>query len=227
MKKILIFFSLILFAYISFSQANTGFTIGSNFSTYTGDSTTLPFNNIKPGLNTGIFWDINSGYKTYIQIGGFYSQQGARYKQEYFTFGNKVTYLIRHNVDYINIPISWKQIWGDWFTILGLYGEFAIVSKSKWTETDEYADTIIYKVGDYQSFTNELRTFDAGIKLAMGIQVPISSQNDFTLSVAYNHGFLCVNPNTNRVENKMFNRFFTVNLGIIISRNNYKYKSRR
>lgn len=227
MKKIIILSFVFITSFSAFSQSNTGFTVGSNFAYLTGDSTSLPFNGIKPGVYAGLFWDINTGYKTYIEIGGFYSQQGAKYKREFFDFGSKVTQVKIHNIDYIKVPIMWKQIWGDWYTTVGLYGEIAAISNSYWIETIEEADKIDKTKDTIQSFTNQLRLYDSGINFGIGVQMPISTQYDFFFNVAYNHGILAINPDVLRIEDKMYNRFFTVNVGIIINGSNYKYKSRR
>ncbi|MBN2892809.1 MAG: hypothetical protein JXL97_13150 [Bacteroidales bacterium] len=228
MKRIFtIVIAIIISSLSSFSQSNTGFTVGSNFSLLTGDSTSLPDAIIKPGFYGGMFWDINTGYKTYIQIGGFYSQQGGKYKYEYFDFGKKITRTINNKIDYVKIPLMWKQVWGDWYTSIGLYGEIAAVSNSVWTERTQNVDTFFIKSDTLQSFTNDLRLYDTGFKLALGVQFPINSQYDFFMNIAYNHGFLAINPKAFRIENKMYNRFFTINVGIIINSNSYKYRSRR
>ena len=227
MKKIIIL-SFIFFASIAtYSQSNTGFTVGSNFAFLTGDSTSLPFSSIKPGVYAGLFWDINTGYKRYMQIGAFYSQQGVQYKEEFFGFGTKTTNLKVHKIDYVKIPILWKQVWGDWYTSVGMYGEIAARSNSYWKITEETAGEITDTSMLIQSFTNELRLYDAGLALGLGIQTPLTTQYDFFLNVGYNHGILAVNPKVLRIENKMYNRFFTVNVGLIINSKNYKYKSRR
>ncbi len=227
MKKTLIIAIIIFSTLSSFSQSSKGFSVGSNFAYLTGDSSSLPFSNIKPGLYAGMFWDINTGYKTYIQIGGYYSQQGVRYKNEFFDFGKKITQIKRHNIDYFKIPILWKQVWGDWYTSLGMYGEFAVHSRSIWIEKTETANDLDVKRDTLTSFTNELRLYDTGLNIAIGLQTPISPQYDFFINVAYNIGLLAINPTVLRVENKMYNRFFTINVGIIINSGTYKYRSRR
>ena len=166
-------------------------------------------------------------YKSYIQIGGYYSQQGVQYRYQFFDFGKKVTQIKVHKIDYGKIPIILKQSWGDWYTTIGLYAEFAVNSKSYWKEKTETEDSIHTETQEFYSFTNELRLYDAGLALGIGGQFAMSKQYDFFFQIGYNNGFFAVNPTTIRTQNKMYNRFFTVNVGIIINKNTYKYKSRR
>ena len=226
MKKIVLISFFFIATLTSFSQTNKGFSVGSNFAFLTGDSIDLPMNHMKSGIYAGVFWDITTGYKTYIQIGGFFSQQGAQYKNEYFDYGKKVTQIIKYKIDYIKIPISWKQVWGDWYTVLGLYGEFAVNSNAIWKEKIETATDLNIETDTLQSFTNNLRFYDTGVNLSIGVQTPLSNQYDFFFNVAYNHGLLAINPSTFLVHNKMSNRFFSISVGIILRGDKYKYRSR-
>lgn len=227
MKKIIIIIIFSFFISETFSQANMGFLAGSNFSYYTGDSTSVPLSGLKPGFTGGIFWDISTQYKTYIQIGGLYSSQGAIYKHESFDFGKKVVKIEKFNIGYIKIPLSWKQIWGDWYTTIGGYGQIAVNPKANWIIRKEYTDTIIESSNVLQSFLNDLRTYDAGVNLGIGIQIPLATQYDFFMKASYSHGLFPINQSAIRVEDKIYNRYFTVSFGIIINNNTYKYKSRR
>ncbi len=225
MKKIVIIF--ITFIAISTtvkSQVNTGFEVGANYAFLTGDSTSIKLYQLKPGIYTGIFWDITTSYKNYIQIGGFISQQGVKYKREYFNFSEKITDINKHNIIYLKIPITWKQMWGDWYTSLGMYGELAVASKSRWIKMIGVADSTSVKKGPLQSFTNKLRQFDAGLNLSVGTQIPLNRNFDIFFKASYNHGFLFVNTETHRVENRLYNRFFTTSVGLIINKNRYKYR---
>ncbi len=226
MKKIIVI--LITFFAVSNAvnaQVNTGFEVGSNFAFLAGDSTSIKLYHPKPGIYTGIFWDISTGYKNYIQIGGFLSQQGVRYKKEHLKFGKRITDTKRHNIYYIKIPVMWKQSWGDWYTSFGAYGELAAIADSKWTKTIQTADSVFKDKGNIQSFSNHLRQFDTGLSLAFGAQVPLGGDFEFFFKIAYNHGLLAINSKTNRIENKLYNRFFTASVGVIINKS--KYKRRR
>lgn len=229
MKKIIATISILLTLGVSmYGQANIGLNLGCNLSYLKGDSVSLlQFKQIKPGINAGVFWEIRTAYKTYIQIGGYYSQQGGYYKKEYFKWGKKITESKKHRIDYIKIPITWKQMWGDWYTALGVYGEIAAVSKSTWRIKEESSIEIQDTGNVLQSFTNELRLYDMGLKLEIGVQIPLSNKTDMFISAGYNLGMLAINPKTIRIENKMYNRMFTLNTGIIFNRRSTKYRKRR
>lgn len=221
------------------AQTSTGFTIGSNFSYLTGDKIKSerneklkPIKNLKPGLSVGIFWDIKSGYRTYIQIGGIYSQQGDLFKTENFQYNNdtlgiileKYTYKIKNVVNYIKVPLIWKQSWGDWQTYIGLYGAFALQAKSKYTAIHKFADTTIRESNPLHSFTYNLRTIDVGLSLGLGVQLPLNNRTDYFIKFGYEHGFIALNPKTARKEEKMYNRLFSISFGIIINKKGYRYK---
>ena len=207
-----------------FSQTNKGFTIGTNFAYLTGDSTSLPFSGIKPGLYGGMFWDISTGYDSFIEIGGLFSHQGVKYKNQYFDYGEKVTQTKTHNISYVKVPILWKQTWGDWYTSIGIYGEFKIRAKTITLIKTETATTVKTDTFYPTNFTNELRLYDVGFNFAIGIQTPISAKHEVFANLSYNIGLFALNPEVIRVENKMYNRFFTLNVGIIKKATRYNFR---
>lgn len=232
MKKIITSILLIISFIISYSQTPLGLSIGSNFSYLTIDTASIaPMKYGKPGMFGGIFWDVPSGYKSFVEIGLFYSLQGAQFKSISFVYNDstsitqKKIYTKNNNIHYLKIPIGWKQSWGDWYTKLGVYGEIAAYKTSKVNVYYESPDTAYYERPSFEnSFAHNLRAFDIGLNLSMGVQFSISPRLDFFLDAEYNLGFLNLTPNVVNSGNKMYNRFFTLNTGIIFNKSKYKYR---
>lgn len=231
MKKIITSILLITLFIISYSQTPIGFTVGSNFSYLTIDSSrTAPMKYGKPGTFGGLFWDVPTGYKAFVEVGFFYSLQGAQFKSIKFSYNQhtlisqKETYIKNYNIHYIKMPILWKQSWGDWYTKLGVYGEIAAYKTAKWNIYTEPIDTITPSEGHENSFVDNLRAFDIGLNLSMGVQFNITPRLDFFLNAQYNMGFLNLTPQEMISGNKMYNRFFTLSTGIIFNKSKYKYR---
>ena len=210
----------------SFSQTYVGFTSGLNIASLSGDNAKFDKKISRKGLYEGILFDIRIAYQTYMQVGGFYSQQGIQYKSVFFDYGKKVSYSVKNNLDYIFVPITWKQMWGEVYTKIGGYGEVAFMGKSKWKRLEEFADTAITTNGTYNSFTNELRRYDIGILFAVGIQIPISDQFDVYFEASYKLGFFPIDNVAYRPEEVMRNRFFTLNVGVILFGKKSRYATR-
>ena len=232
MKKILLSMIILTLWLNSLAQSQMGFSFGGNLSYLTIDSSSLPIKYTKPGINAGIFWNIKTGYKQYIEIGGFYSQQGALFKNEYF-FNNmdsmtteKIIATTNSNISYIKIPLVWKQVWGDWYTKLGLYGEMKTFAKSSWAVEHIRIDTNYTERGVYSSFSRNMRQYDMGLDMEIGVQFQISNQYDFFINTAYNMGVLAINPDELDNANRMYNRFFTISIGIIVAGNKNSYRRR-
>ncbi len=232
MKKIIIIGIITIVSLNVKSQSQTGFTLGSNLSYLTIDSSSLPIKYTKPGIFAGIFWDIKTGYKQYIEIGGFYSQQGALFKNEYFynntdsMMTEKIIEKTVSNVSYLKIPLVWKQSWGDWYTKLGIYGETKAFAKSSWSIEHFRLDTTFTERGVYSSFSNNMRQYDMGLDMEIGVQFQISNQYDFFINTGYNMGFLAINPDEVDNANRMYNRFFTINVGFIVAGSKNSYRRR-
>ncbi|MEA3452480.1 MAG: outer membrane beta-barrel protein [Bacteroidota bacterium] len=230
MKKIIILtISIILFQF-SYSQNHFGLTAGSNFSYLTTDSSSLPIKYGKPGPYGGIFWNITNGYNSYVEVGAYYSLQGAQFKSENFVNNTdslkteKYTFTINSNIHYLKIPVVWKKTYGDWYTKLGFYGEIALLKTSKWEKNHLFLDTNYSETGTYGSFAENLRVYDMGLTMALGVQFSITNNIDFFLNFEYNLGFLNLTPNEIVQQNKMYNRFFTISTGIIFNKTKYKYR---
>lgn len=250
-----IFISFIAFT-ISISlnaQTYTGISVGSNFSYLTGNLNTInqpeniiPQNILKPGVHLGMFWNIRSGYNGYIEVGGFISQQGALYKHQSFITDSytdtnssvihtevaKYTYKINQNIYYFKVPFVWKQMWKDWYTKIGFWGDYALsLRKStfeyEWTSTKEFSRIIITESDIQKSFELNKRFFDVGLTFGLGVQLPINRKNDFFFDVNYNHGLIAMNTDAIGEDDKMMNRYFTVTTGIVFGKDKYKIPTRR
>jgi hypothetical protein len=227
-KKIFNIIIILLFSQLTNSQSFTGFNIGSNFSTLTGDSAKLPTQNFKMGFNIGLTWDIQTVYESYIQLGLLFSQQGSIDKDEYFEYGYKYTHKIYRNVDYIKLPLQWKQKWGDFYTTIGFFGAFTPNPTSKWIKSWEYNNNLISDTGYYASFNNYTRSIDIGGTFSLGFQIPFNKKFDYFISLGLNRGLLAINTNTKNIENKMYNLYFTISTGLITVPNKmYTYKKKR
>jgi hypothetical protein len=221
-----------IFSNLIYAQNKVGITFGSNISYLTTDSSSVPLSYSKLGPNIGIFWNFPSGYQTYIEVGAYYSLQGAKFKSEQFIIdrdSNKTEQQIieiNDQLHYIKIPILWKQDWGDWYTKIGFYGEFAPLAYSSWKHIHIYSNDSTVERGIYPHFSNSVRTFDIGLNLSMGIETAINNNLNFILNVQYNMGLFALNPDEVNPANRMYNRFFTISTGIVFARNKYKYRRR-
>jgi len=211
------------------SQTYTGFTGGINFATLSGAH---DFNKKLPryGLSAGILFNITLKYEMTLEIGGLYSQQGATYKNEKFNFSSKEIYTVYKKIDYLMIPISWKQEWGDVYTKAGLYVELPLAAESSYKSIIEYGDsiknltdtssTLIY------SFTNSLRKYDVGACFGIGLINPISDQFDFFLDISYKFGFFPL-LEYYRPDNMVKNSMFTVSVGLFLRGKDNRYATRK
>ncbi|MBN2664710.1 MAG: hypothetical protein JXR68_13760 [Bacteroidales bacterium] len=239
-KKLILLIVIGFLNYTSIGQANTGIIIGGNLSYLTGDLTYTneldfikPQKILKPGIYTGIFWDIKTGYNSYLQIGGIYSQQGTFYKAQLFRSYidsmqiEKYTYTINSKIDYFKVPILWKQTWGDWYTKLGFWGAYALLKESLWKGYHDFSGSALTDTGSYGSFAVYGRDFDFGVNFSLGFQIPVSQKNDFFVSINYSHGLVAFNPSVIKEEEKMYNRYFTLSTGIIFGKGSNYNRSRR
>lgn len=230
MKKFLIIIILTAFVNNLFGQKmKFGFIAGSNFSYLTTDSSSLPLKTMKPGVKLGLTFEVNNGYKSWIKISPQISQEGALFENEFYAIDTNIytvkkTRIIRNNLYYLKIPISWKQDWGNTiFTKIGLYGSFKSLASSKWYEISEYRDGFDTISGTYSSFSEFTRPIDFGVDFGFGSQIMLNNEIDLYGEIGYSMGFLSINPKEIKTENKMYNRLFSVTFGILFGRNKYKY----
>jgi len=206
-----------LFAITIYGQGFTGFVFGGNMSFLTGDSTTFDKRSPKYGFYGGIMRDIYIDRFTYIQWGVFYSAQGAIYRKEYydkaiFYRDNKIL-----KINYIHIPVVWKQNWEWIFTELGGYVNIVPgTANAIWQQEIHYADSIYISAGEYFSFSKEIRLYDIGLVMGLGYQFKVNEQFDMFFNIRYKPGFIRINRGyVAYPEYSSKNQVFTLSIGLI------------
>ncbi len=198
-------------------QGFTGFVLGSNMATLTGDSTSLNKRSPRFGFYAGIIRDLYIDQSTYIQYGIFYSQQGAIFKTEYYYQGLFYRNLKILKVDYIHIPVVWKQNW-DWaYTELGGYVNFIPgTAKAVWRQEIHSAESIDTLEGVYNSFGRDIRYYDLGLVFGIGYQFKVNEAFDMFFGIRYKPGFMKLYKGyVPYPEFSSKNQVFTFSVGLI------------
>lgn len=230
--KIIAVNTLLIFSFIQFSNSQMifGINTGLNLSYLTGRDSIYfnvdnKYKNLKPGANIKMLFDINIGYQRFVEIGAIYSQEGVNYRVTTFeptdtgTGTVKIIKIQKNNLQYLKIPLSWKQIWGDWYTVIGMYGAIALLPEAKWINKFYALDRMYSDTG---KFKLDIFKYDMGINLGFGLQLPLNNYYDFTIGLSYYHGFLGLYPKYNKQA--MYNRTFNISVGIFFNNKGYKYK---
>lgn len=230
MKKFIFLIIIVIsFTNVYSQKMKFGFLGGSNFSYLTTDSSSMPLKFMKPGVKFGLLFEFNNGYKSWITLSPQLSQQGALFKKEFYIIDTsnmytaKKTSMIRNNLYYLKLPVTWKQEWGDIYTKIGFYGSFKGLATSNWYEISENIDGTDTTSGKYDSFSKFTRPLDIGVDFGFGSQIMLNDQVEIFGEIGYSMGFLSINPKEIKNENKMYNRLFNVTVGIMFGRNKYKY----
>ncbi len=249
-KKIFFFIVLIIFSLsLAKSQSHMGLSGGINFSRLSGDDSRYEEKINRKGLYGGLTWDINVKKSrvfrnTIIQTGILYSQQGAIYKNNYFgvidsasilnntdsiyypNANAEITEKFYRKVDYITVPLLWKQDWGGIYTKLGVYGQIGLLTDSVTNKIYRYPTQKIISNGTSGKFLEDAIFYDLGINTGLGYQVPISNEYDFFIDFSYKFGFMKVDKKTYNSSNIMRNSFFTISTGVIIFGKKSRYIKR-
>lgn len=221
MRKIrLIFITFIILAIFAnsytFSQASIGFMAGPNFSNLIGKGK-LEGSKNRIGISGGIIVDIPIGYLTFLEFGGKFSQQGVISESIYFLYGKKIESKIVNSVDYLVVPLNWKQSFGSIYTKIGPYAALALRAESKWSMKTEFStDSISEESGVYQSFVNDLRQFDVGITFGLGFESEIGSNLNFLIDFSYSLGLFSIDNPTGEQADDLKNQVINVSIGVII-----------
>ncbi len=259
-KKISLYLiSIILTITLANSQTYVGLTAGTNYSTLSGSDFGYSQKVRKVGLNGGITFDIKIQQinkakffrKTTLQTGLIYSQQGVIYKNSYFgkpdtTISNvgtvKITEKYKRRVNYLTIPLVWKQDWGSFYTRLGVYGQIGLrndsITKMIYEQpTKVIRDTVNYKAGMFEEhykempFSKDFMTgifgdkakadtlnipffYDIGLNIGFGYQIPIKREYDFFIDFSFHVGLKPIDV-AYRPEEIMRNSYFSISTGII------------
>ncbi len=177
--------------FVANSQSFTGFVAGGNMALLTGDSTNMNMKSPRFGFYTGVMWDIPMDLSTYIQVGVYYSQQGAVYKSEYYYQGLFYRDSKIFHVNYLHVPVVWKQRW-DWiYTELGGYvGIVPGTAKALWRQEIYYADDVDTLQGYYPSFARNIVFYDIGAVLGLGMQFKLNEDFDIFFNLRFKPGLI-------------------------------------
>lgn len=234
-KKLIIAALLCIFGISSFAQGlNMGFTMGANFSYLVGKDR-IEGSKSRIGICPGILLDIPLVYDSYLELGAIYSQQGVKVKtDEYVRAQVRVIYTEKRDIDYVMIPITWKQKYGDFITQAGPFVSIATKASLTWKADTVTREENTHTVADTAySFVNKLRPYDVGAYFGIGYQTAISGGLDLFIMANYKLGFFSVeNKTKNMYENKILrNQVFSISAGLIFMHNRgsktYRHHSHR
>ena len=217
MKRVVVVIVGLVLSVSLMGQGFTGFVVGANMATLTGDSTSLNTRTPRYGFYAGIMRDLYLDHSTYIQYGIFFSQQGAKFKTEYYYQGLFYRDLKILKVDYIHIPVVWKQNW-DWiYTELGGYVNFVPgTASATWRQEIHSAESIDTLEGTYYSFGKDIQFFDVGLVFGIGYQFKINQTFDMFFDLRYKPGFIKLYKGyVPYPEFASKNQVFTLSMGLI------------
>lgn len=241
-RKIALLSVLLLMAVAGFSQStNFGISMGANFSNLVGRNK-IEGSSPRIGVCPGLLLDIPMAYESYLEIGAIYSQQGVRIKNE-DEFPQKPNVRVKmvqtRFVDYVTVPIQWKETLGDIYVKAGPFVSLALQAKAKMkcdtifgtdsTHTfDSSKDTTELGAAFNQSFINSLRQFDVGLSFNVGFQTSISRGMDLFFDAGYKIGFFSVEENPKVKNSPLRNQYFSITAGIFFvkSRGSRTYRRR-
>lgn len=229
-----------------------GLSLGANFSNLVGPG---KITGSKPrlGFCPGFFLDFPTAYESYLEVGAFYSQQGVNIKTDDYDRDviNKTirqldekanTYYaepihrnstircktnISKHVDYLCVPIMWKQSFGTLYGKIGPWAAFAINAYSQNKISLYFANDTIIKYDSKkdttdigkafnQNFINSLRKYDLGVGLSIGYQTAIAQELDIFIDATYRMGFFSVEDEPLNRKATIRNMYFTISAGIVL-----------
>lgn len=252
LRKIAILSILMLAALFCDAQStNVGISMGVNFSNFVGRNR-IEDSDPRIGMCPGLRLAFPLAYESWLEVSGIYSQQGVRIKSD--GYPNRPQERIKSNVtryvDFLTIPVMWKQSWGDLYTEIGPYAAFAMKATSKKTSTtitrvkddstgvwyvqesyyDSSKDTTEAGKRLNQSFINSLRQYDVGACFAIGYNTSLGKSNiDLFLEASYRFGFFSVEENPKSKADALRNQVFCVTAGFyfVNNRRSSTYRRRR
>ncbi|MCR5456218.1 MAG: outer membrane beta-barrel protein [Bacteroidales bacterium] len=229
-------------------STRVGLSLGANFSNLVGPG---KIENSKPrlGFCPGLVLNIPTALESYLEIGAFYSQQGVNIKSEdyganpeelvpymgsdlylKYTTGNNIRTLryktnISKHIDYLCIPVAWKQSFGALYGKVGPWASFAMNAYSQkkvtiycGTDTiikyDSKQDTTVVGKAFNQTFINQLRKYDVGVSMSIGYQTAIGQGLDLFIDATYRMGFFSVENEPVNRKSTIRNLYFTVSAGV-------------
>jgi len=229
-------------------STHLGISLGANFSNLVGPG---KIEGSKPrlGFCPGIVIDFPTALESYLEIGAFYSQQGVNIKtddydrfeiettirqldqqaQDYFSAHKNATIRFKSNiskhVDYLCIPVMWKQSFGSLYGKIGPWASFALnaYSQKKLSlyfgadtiiKYDSNKDTTAIGKAFNQTFINQLRKYDVGVGMSIGYQTAIGQGFDLFIDATYRMGFFSVEDQPKDRKATIRNMYFSVSAGI-------------
>ncbi|MCQ2975801.1 MAG: PorT family protein [Bacteroidales bacterium] len=213
-NKTLLIILLAFLAVNSYAQKPIyGISMGANFSNLIGRD---KIEDSKPriGICPGINIDIPLVYETFLEIGAYYSQQGVKVETDEFVKSVRQKLKVTKYVDYLQIPIYWKQTYGDIYTKIGPFASMAIQASSDWKKDSIAREEMSVSEGSYASFINKLRKYDVGAAFAVGLQTSIASNLDLFFDASYKIGFFSVEEKTDTQKKVLRNQLFSVSVGV-------------
>ena len=226
-----------------------GFSLGANFANLVGPG---KIEGSKPrfGFCPGIVINFPTAFESYLEVGAFYSQQGVNIKSEaygadpealipymgdslyhVFTVERKRTLRYKTNiskhVDYLCIPVMWKQSFGSLYGKVGPWAAFALNAYSGKKVTincgsdtvikyDSGKDTTVIGKSFNQSFINKLRKYDVGGAMSIGFQTAIAQNLDIFIDATYRIGFFSVEDEPLNRKATIRNMYFTISAGLLL-----------
>lgn len=222
-KNILFLMFVAVYSISGYAQkARFGINMGPNFTNLIGRD---KIDDSKPriGFYGGVNVDIPLAFDAFLEVGAYYSQQGVKVGTDEFRNNDSLgTFRYKYDefkyVDYLHIPIYWKQTFGDVYTKIGPYAAMPIRTKSEYKEKFESGanknDTIIVKSGEVKTFVNNLRRYDVGAAFAVGFQTSVSRGMDLFFDASYRIGFFSIEQTTETSKKIIRNQCFTVSAGV-------------
>lgn len=240
-RRLAILSALLLITLICDAQStNVGFSMGANFTNLVGRNR-IPDSDPRIGVCPAIHLSIPLAYESWLELSGIYSQQGVRIKTDGYPMKpqERVTTNVTRYVDYLTVPIMWKQSWGDLYTKIGPYAAFAMKATSKMVSDTVYG---LNKTGHYdsrndttevgaafnQSFINSLRQYDVGAAFGIGYCTSLGRSNvDIFIEANYMFGFFSVEDKPKTKADALRNQIFSVRAGFYIVKNRRSTTYRR
>lgn len=237
-----------------------GFSLGANFANLVGPG---KIDGSKPrfGFCPGLVINFPTALESYLEVGAFYSQQGVNIKSEAYGADREalVPYMgealykkytqetirtlryktnISKHVDYLCVPVMWKQSFGALYGKVGPWAAFALNAYSEKKVTincgadtvikyDSSKDTTAIGKAFNQSFINKLRKYDVGVGISVGYQTAIAQGMDLFIDASYKMGFFSVEDEPLNRKSTIRNMYFTVSAGLFFVRDRRSRTYRR
>ncbi len=220
-----------LLSVMGFAQStNFGLSMGVNFTNFVG-RVKIPESQPRIGICPGVLLDIPMAYESYLELGAIYSQQGVMIKKDGFPGANTHHVISKETkfVDYVTIPVLWKQTFGDLYVKAGPFLAVATKATSKlvtdtitrtsYVHYDSSKDTTEFGKSLNQSFVNSLRQYDVGASFNVGFQTSVARGLDLFVDASYKIGFFSVEEQPATKNSPLRNQYFQVTAGMFFVKN--------